>query len=237
VGDGDLAFDDLPTADGIPEGEHGIEHGTEHEEDLEEIGPDDGFDATKSGIDGGDGDEEGDGADVEPEGFGAVGVDIFDEFPGSDEEDGWDEHSGTAGEDSGEEKDRGGGEFGGVSEASFEEFVDGDDAEFVEGTDEEIGDDDASEDGSDGELGVGEIAEGVAFAWGTEESACADFGGEDGGEDGPPGDIAITDGEAFDGAFSAAFVEADTDDDDEVGEDDEAVEDPRIGHREVETRD
>ena len=124
-----------------------------------------------------------------------------------------------------------------MSEASFEEFVDGDDAEFVESADEEIGDDDASEDGSDGELGVGEVAEGVAFAWGAEESAGADFGGEDGGEDGPPGDIAIADGEAFDGAFSAAFVEADADDDDEVSEDDEAVEDPGIRHREVENRD
>jgi len=145
-------------------------------------------------------------------------------LPGDDEEDGGDVEAAAAGEGACDEEDDGGAVLCGDAEADAEEVVDGDDAVIEVRLDEDDGDEETGEDGADGELGVEVVAVLVAFLWSAEECGGGDFGGEDGCEDGPPWDAAVADGEAAHGGIATALVEADGDDDGEVGEDYEEVE-------------
>ena len=89
---------------------------------------------------------------------------------------------------------------------------------------EEFADDDAPQHGADAKLDVGKVAQGVALTGGAEEGGGADFSGDDGGEDGPPGHAAVAEGVAFQGVLLAANVETDAENGAEVGENDEQIE-------------
>lgn len=113
------------------------------------------------------------------------------------------------------------------TEASAEKLIDADDAVAVVGGDEDSADDDACQQVAEHELDIGEVAQGVAFARGAEEGAGADFGCQDGGENGPPSDLAISKSEALHGATFAALGEAYAQDEGEVGEDDDGIKEIR----------
>ena len=109
------------------------------------------------------------------------------------------------------------------AEAGGQVFVDREDFVVVIRLDEDVADKNPGEDRAEGELEIGEIAQGKTFTGCAEKCAGAGFGRDDGGEHRPPRNAPAAEGEIFEVILLPAHVEADEDDNEKVEEQDSGV--------------
>src|SRR5262249_8142205 len=93
----------------------------------------------------------------------------------------------------------------------------------VIGLDENVTDEDPRQDRAKGKLEVSVISEREAFTGRTEECAGAGFRSDEGSENGPPRNYATTEREIFEIFLPSSHVKADGNDNDEVEEQNRAI--------------
>ena len=206
--------------DAVQDGEHRKNHRATHEAGLDEVGPDDGLDPSDGCVGRSDGCDEDDAPEVGPNRDFRAGEKVA---PDHDKDHAAEVESNADSEHAAEEKNPARHVLRPRTEADGEVFVDALDFELEIRSDEKIRDDDAGEDRSNGQLGVGEAEGLVAFGRRAKKCRCAGLGGDDRGQDGPPRDFVPPEGEFLQGFVPASGIEADTDDYDEVGQDNKAV--------------
>ena len=210
----------------MPEGKT---EGGEEDDHLDHIRPDDSTNAAECGVYGSENGDDDQGGGIEPELIHGRDGGIDKHLPAEDEQHGGHPETCAACQKTGDEEDGGGAAACFGAEADLQEFIHADNTMAVVGGDENCADHHAGEQVARHELDVGVVAQGVAFAGSAEEGAGTDLRREDGGEDGPPCDLAIAQGETFHAVAFAALRQTDADDQGEVTEDDERVEEVRHG--------
>ena len=192
---------------------------SKHDTSLDDIGPNDRLDAAKGGVEGRQSRDRSQRENVDPDLLPNVKGLSGHHFIAHHEDDGRNVEARSACESACDQEDRRCGVLRPYPEAQQKVLVDRDDAKVVIRLDEYVGDDDAREDGPQCKLCVGEIALFVAFTRSAKKCRRANLRGKDRGQDGPPGNVPITDRKALEALASTALVEPDGDDHGEIKED------------------
>ena len=205
------------------ENPQGGEHGDAQHDGLEDIRPDDGFQAADGCVNGGgDGDDDQRG-NVKQDNLVGVRRGVRHELVGNDQQNACKVKSCSTGEHPADQEDHGGRAARQEPESFFQVFIDGDHLVVIVGFEEELADDDAAQDSADAELGVREVAGMVAFPRSPQKGGRADFRRQDGGQNGPPGQGAVAQGIVRQGVLPASRIDANAEDSQKVDNDDKEV--------------
>ena len=206
--------------DAVKDGKNGKNHGAAHEAGLDEISPHNGLDAPDGRVGGCDGCNKNDTPEIGPDRDLHIWKKIS---PDDDQNDSAQVESHTDSEHAAEEEYPTRHVFRARAESNCEVFINALDLELKIRSQEKIGDNDAGQNRSDGELGVGEAECFVTLGRCAQKCRRACLGGDDRGQNGPPWDFVSPEGEFLQGIVPTPGVEADAYDQDEINENDKAV--------------
>ena len=194
-----------------------------HDGSLNEIGPNNRLDSADGSVDRSQDHDHDRRADVDEEGFSLSRPRAANHFVSEHECNRGDVKPCARSEQAGEHENGGGGVFGRDAKPRGQIFVDRENFVIVVGLDENVADENAGQDRAKGQLDVGVIPQRKTFAGRSEESAGARFGGDDRGEDCPPGNLPATESEVFQVTLLAAHAQADENDDEKIKQENRAI--------------
>ena len=192
------------------------ERAADHDRGLNEVRPDDGFDAAERGVNGRQNDNGNRRREVNPQSLSLVWSSAADHFVGQSEGDGCGIQPCARREQPGNHENRGSGVLRRNAESRGQIFIDRVNFVIVVRFDENVADQNSRQNRAESELDVSIITQRKTFAGCSEKRARACLGRDNGSEHRPPGNSAAAESEIGKIFLLATHVKANGDDDDEI---------------------